>query len=120
MRARGVLLIDDAHFELSELNELVDQLNSDGHWALSLMIVSTTHQWRPRVKTPTLFAVSNEYSMSRVSISEIDLLLTLIDSNDELRRLVERRFAGFSRAERRRRLIERCDADMFVCLKNIF
>jgi hypothetical protein len=39
---------------------------------------------------------------------------------DELRRLVESSFAGFSRAERRRRLVERCDADMFVCLKNIF
>ena len=33
---------------------------------------------------------------------------------------MERGFSGFSRAERRRRLIDRCDADMFVCLKNIF
>ena len=44
----------------------------------------------------------------------------LIENNAELRTLVEGGFAGFSRSERRRRLIQRCDADMFVCMKNIF
>ena len=33
---------------------------------------------------------------------------------------VKSNFAGFSRPERRRRLTQRCEADMFVCLKNIF
>jgi hypothetical protein len=37
-----------------------------------------------------------------------------------VRALVEGGFSGFSRTERRRRLTQRCEADMFVCLKNIF
>ncbi len=54
------------------------------------------------------------------SIEEIERLLNLIDRNIEVRALVEQTFSGFSRTERRRRLIDRCEADMFVCLKNIF
>lgn len=78
------------------------------------------HQWYPRVKTPNIYRLGKEYSLSRVQGNEIDRLLALIEVKDDLRRLVESSFAGFSRVERRRRLIERCDADMFVCLKNIF
>jgi hypothetical protein len=33
---------------------------------------------------------------------------------------VETTFAGYTRHEKRIRLVQRCEADMFVCLKNIF
>ena len=58
--------------------------------------------------------------MSRLSNQEIDRLLALVDREEEIRRLIERTFAGFSNQERRRRLVDRCSSDMFVCLRNIF
>src|SRR5262249_8388555 len=56
----------------------------------------------------------------KVSGEEIDRLLDLVERDDQFRPLVEADFAGYSRTEKRRRLVERCEADMFVCLKNIF
>jgi len=51
---------------------------------------------------------------------EIEKLLTLVDASPDLQPLVESSFAGFSRAERKRRLVAKCESDTFVCLKNIF
>jgi hypothetical protein len=116
----GALLIDDAHSHLYRTNELVDRLfgNDNGH--LKIIITTTRHQWNPRVKSPTLYRNGQEFAIVRLSNEEIERLLQLVDVSDPLRRLVEPMFSGFSRAERRRRLIDRCEADMFVCLKNIF
>jgi hypothetical protein len=117
---KGALIIDDAHSDLSEVNDLVDMLASDGHSALKLLLVSSRHQWYPRVKSPNMYRMGTVYNLSQVQGEEIDRLLGLIEMKDELRRLIEPSFAGFSRPERRRRLVERCHADMFVCMKNIF
>ncbi|WFU53617.1 SIR2 family protein [Bradyrhizobium pachyrhizi] len=116
----GALLIDDAHSQLYPLNELVDRLfaNDNGH--LKIILTTTRHQWNPRVKSPTLYRNGKEFALVRLSNEEIERLLQLIDISEPLRRLVEPMFSGFSRPERRRRLIDRCEADMFVCLKNIF
>ena len=116
----GCLFVDEAHIELSELNELIDGLAADGNNSLKLLLVSSTNQWYPRVKTPCLLRVAREYTLSRVHSNEIDRLLDLAEYEPQVRSSVEQGFAGFSRAERRRRLTLRCDADMFVCLKNIF
>jgi hypothetical protein len=116
----GVLLIDEAHTELPQINALIDVLASETPQHLKLILVSSKHQWGPRVKTPAYFRVRREFSFNRVASDEIDRLLTLIEVSEPLRRLVEENFAGFNRVERRRRLEERCSADMFVCLKNIF
>ncbi len=116
----GCLLIDDAHLELAEINDLLDYLNSDISKNLRLILVSTSNQWLPRIKTPSLHKSSTEHQINKVHQSEIDRLLNLIENSHELSSLVEDSFSGFSRAERRRRLVQRCEADMFVCLKNIF
>jgi hypothetical protein len=58
--------------------------------------------------------------MRELSSSEIDSLLRLVEEQKPISNLIEAWFAGYSRAERRRRLLTRCGADMFVCLKNIF
>ncbi len=116
----GVLLIDDAHSELPQINTLINELAAETPQHLKLILVSSKHQWGPRVKTPAYFRVGREFSFNRVASDEIDRLLTLIEVSEPLRRLVEENFAGFNRVERRRRLEERCSADMFVCLKNIF
>jgi hypothetical protein len=118
--SKGVLLIDNAHSDLSKINELVEALERDKIASLKLILVSTNHNWGPRVKSPVLFKGAKVYSLNKVSGEEIDGLLDLVERKSGLRALVEGDFAGYSRAERRRRLTQRCEADMFVCLKNIF
>jgi hypothetical protein len=116
----GILLVDDAHSHLYQLNELVDRLFSSDNGHLKIILTTTRHQWNPRVKSPTLYRNGKEFALVRLSNEEIERLLQLVDVSNPLRRLVEPMFSGFSRGERRRRLIDRCEADMFVCLKNIF
>ena len=116
----GCLLIDEAHLELPEINDMMDGLASDDDAHLSLVLVSSANQWLPRIKSPSIHRSSIEVPLSRISQSEIEKLLNLIESVSTIRELVEPAFAGFSRPERRRRLAQRCEADMFVCLKNIF
>jgi SIR2-like domain len=116
----GVLFIDDAHHHLREINELVDLLMADKNFHLQLLVASTKNHWNPRIKTPNIFKHGQIFSLSKLQDEEITGLLTLAETNPRIRPLVEEGFAGFSRSERRRRLVDRCAADMFVCLKNIF
>lgn len=116
----GALFIDDAHSHLYEINNLLDRLISDCNAHLKLILVSSSNLWHPRSKTPNLFRYGREFKLSRLSLEEIERLLNLVDRNSEVRELVEQTFGGFNRAERRRRLVDRCEANMFVCLKNIF
>jgi hypothetical protein len=117
---QGVLFIDEAHNQLYDLNNLIDTLVLGDCYSLRLIIVSTRNHWGPRIKTPNMYAHGKEFYLSRLSSREIDLLLGTVESVPEMRALVEEGFGGFSHHERRRRLVERCEADMFVCLKNIF
>lgn len=117
---QGILLIDDAHNHMFEVNALVDLLASDNNLSLKLILVSARNQWNPRVKTPNLFKFGKQYVLKGLDSSEIEELLTLVDTNPDLKPLVENSFSGFSRAERKRRLTVRCESDTFVCLKNIF
>nr|WP_249797643.1 SIR2 family protein [Bradyrhizobium sp. 199] len=116
----GCLIIDEAHLDLSDVNKLSDYLASDANVSLKLVLISSVNHWHPRVKVPSLHKAAQEYNLNRVQSNEIDRLLDLAEQIKDIRDLVERGFAGFSRPERRRRLTERCEADMFVCLKNIF
>jgi SIR2-like domain len=116
----GLLFIDDAHLHLHELNDLIDSLVGDKLTTIKVIAVSGRNNWRPRVKTPNLFKVGMEIHLSRLDDEEIERLITLVERDAAIHRLVENTFAGFSRQEKRRRLIERCEADMFVCMRNIF
>jgi SIR2-like domain/ATPase family associated with various cellular activities (AAA) len=116
----GVLLIDEAHAELTKINELVEGLERQANTALRLVLVSTNRNWAPRIKSQVLFKAGRTFHINKVSGEEIDRLLDLVERSDVFRPLVEDDFAGYSRQEKRRRLVERCEADMFVCLKNIF
>ena len=116
----GALLIDEAHSHLFGVNDLIDKLAANRDLPLKVLLVSTRNHWGPRVKTPNIYAHGAEFSLSQLSPPEIDRLLTLVETAPAMRSLVESGFGGFSRHEQRRRLIDRCEADMFVCLKNIF
>lgn len=119
-RKIGILLVDDAHVQLQQINDLVDGLvkNDNGH--LKLIISSSKNHWYPRIKTPNLFKFGKAFILSKLENQEIESLIDLLDNSDAVRSLVEDHFSGFNREERRRRLSIRCEADMFVCLKNIF
>ena len=116
----GVLFVDDAHLHLRELNTLITALHRLGNSHLKLILASTKHKWNPRIKSPYLFSRTKTFEISRLSQNEIGNLISLFDRKKEIAALVEGKFHGYGFPERRRRLNERCGADMFVCLKNIF
>lgn len=116
----GALFVDDAHMHLLTLNDLVDRLTADNNAHLKIVAASTKNHWYPRIKTPNFYKHGQEFKLSKLSQEEIERLLNLIERQPEVRELVEETFSGFNRQERRRRLIDRCQADMFACLRNIF
>ncbi|MCE5333490.1 MAG: SIR2 family protein [Desulfobacteraceae bacterium] len=116
----GILFIDDAHAHLYEINNLIDLLISDGINNLKLLLTSTRNQWYPRIKTPNIFKNGCQFVLKKLDESEVENLLTLVDTSPDIRLLVENSFIGFSRTERKRRLTTKCESDTFVCLKNIF
>ncbi|MEQ1639051.1 MAG: SIR2 family protein [Methylococcales bacterium] len=118
--AKGALFIDEAHLHLHQINLLVDILHSEHIFDLKLILVSSKNHWNPRIKTPAIYKSGHEFSLGKLRSEEIDGLLNLIDSKPAVRALVEDSFTGFSRYEKRRRLVDRCEAETFVCLKNIF
>ena len=117
---KAVLFVDDAAGHLRELNELIDGLAAEKIDNLHILMASTRNTWRPRVKTPNFYKKGNQFNLSKMDIGEIDRLLSLVDTTPDLSQIVESSFSGFNRSERRRRLITRCEADMFVCMRNIF
>ena len=120
LKRKGILFVDDAHTHLYELNDLINELAASKADWLKILVTSTRSNWRPRVKSANFFRVGREFYLSQLDAAEIDRLLVLVEQNNEIRRLVEDSFIGFSLQERRRRLVERCEADMFVCMRNIF
>lgn len=119
-KERGIILIDDAHNHLFEINNLIDLLSADDNYSLKLILTSTRNHWHPRVKTPNFFLKGKEFILKKLDEVEIEGLLSLVESHSDLQPLVENSFSGFSRSERKRRLVAKCESDTFVCLKNIF
>lgn len=116
----GVLMIDEAHNALPEINNLIEDLDHENNESLQLILISTNHQWHLRTKASVFYRNSVTHLLSSIEKNEIDRLISLIESSSTIRALTEHTFAGFSFQEKRRRLIQKCSADMFVCLKNIF
>lgn len=117
---QGILFIDEGHSHLYAINDLLDKLAANECQTLKIIVASMRNHWGPRVKTPNMYAFGKEFILSQLNTQEIEQLMNLVDSVPEMSSLVEHGFGGFSRYEKRRRLIERCEADMFVCMKNIF
>lgn len=116
----GVLFIDDAHDHLREVNRIVEAISAKTPPALKIVLASSKPNWNPRLKSPAIYKFGTAYSVDRLVEREIDSLITILETQTDVAALVEDRFKGFSRNEKRRRLIERCGSDMFVCMKNIF
>ncbi|CAG9248338.1 SIR2_2 domain-containing protein [Burkholderia cepacia] len=118
--AVGVLFVDEAHHHLYAVNQILDAIRADRIESFKLVLTSTRNHWNPRIKSTAFYKIGKEFSMDRLRPQEIEWLLNIIDSNRQIKELIGDSFAGFSRYERRRRLIERFESETFVCLKNIF
>ncbi len=119
-KEKGVLFVDDAHNHLFEINSLIDLLSIDDNFHLKLIFTSTRNHWYPRIKTPNIFLKGTELILNKLDESEVEGLLSLVETHADLQPLIENSFSGFSRSERKRRLVAKCESDTFVCLKNIF
>lgn len=117
---KAVLVLDDAHFYLPEINNLVDLLVADGNDCLRLILTSSNNHWKPRVKSANLTKFGKIERLSKLDQSEIASLLNLVHNKPKIAQLVDKSFRGFTYQERKRRLTERCNRDFFVCMKNIF
>lgn len=117
---KGILFVDDAHNHLFEINNLIDLLSTDDNFHLKLILTSTRNHWYPRIKTPNIYLKGKELILNKLDESEVEGLLSLVETHADLQPLIESSFSGFSRSERKRRLVAKCESDTFVCLKNIF
>jgi hypothetical protein len=119
-RQAGVLLIDECTVNLRTVNELVNGLASVDNPALRVVLTANSAQWVPRVKSPVIFSRSISIELSRLAEAELNALVNLLEQNREIADLVH---SDFKRADRQRQLAslrQKCGADMFVCLNNIF
>ena len=116
----GVLFVDNSDTHLYEVNTLFESLAAKDIGRLRVILAAARNRWNPRIKSPALFSNSEAYSLGKLDAHEITDLLRLVEANSQVGALVDSSFMGFSPGERRRRLENRCERDVFVCLKNIF
>ncbi len=117
---RAVLLLDECTRYMRQVNLLVDHLATVEGVALAVIATANAAQWTPRLKSPIFFRGGRVLELSRLEDADINALINLVDYNDSVSTLVHSEFKQLTREKQFARLRERCGADMFVCLKNIF
>ena len=116
----GILFIDDCTRHLRPVNKLIDHLNSLERPHLRILVTAEAAKWKVSPKSRGFFSKGTLVNISVLERADIDNLVNLLDQKPEIRALVESQFLELSRFEKVRRLRDKCSADMFVCLKNIF
>lgn len=119
-KLKGVLLIDECAEFLRQVNLLAESLAKTEEPSLLLILTANNTQWLPRTKSSCLFSKGYLEKISSLTEDDIEQLISLVDTQPAIRSLVEPTFSQLSRADRGRQLRNRCSADMYVCLKNIF
>jgi hypothetical protein len=117
---RAFLLIDDCVQRMAALNKLVEKLGRVEDPHLRLVLTANKNQWQSRMKSPFFFSRGRTENLSRLTELDLEQLVNLVERQPSISRLVEQQFARLSRPQRIRRLRDRCSAEMYVCLKNIF
>ena len=116
----AVLLVDDCADALSQVSVLCDHLGRTESPALQLVLTATTGKWKQRSKSRFVFTHGQAFTLSRLSTVDLGALVDLTATTPSIRELVEQRFLALPRGEQLRVLRDRCSADMYVCMKNIF
>jgi hypothetical protein len=117
---RGFLMLDECTRYLRQASSVVDHLASIDKPALQVVLTANAAQWAPRVKAASIFSKGRLIELSRLDDSEIHSLINLVQFNSPIASLVDNSFKTQNRGKQFSRLREKCSADMFVCLKNIF
>lgn len=112
--------MDDCTERLPQVGQLANHLGTVVNPALSLVLTANTGQWAKRSKSRYIFSHGEAFTLTVLAPEDIVSLLDLTDRRPAIREMVEQKFLHFSRAEQIRILRERCAADMYVCMKNIF
>lgn len=116
----GVLLLDECTHYLRQCNTLIDHLATVTSPALRIILTANSAQWAPRLKSPNFVTRGFSLEPSRLLDVEINSLINLVERNREISDLVHNDFKSQSRSAKYVALRQKCSADMFVCLKNIF
>jgi GTPase SAR1 family protein len=118
--AEGVLLIDECTPELRQVNLLADGLAARGAGGLKLILTASSVQWRPRRKSPALYAKGHEETLSLLDTGDVRRMVELVETQPAIRDLADDAFRRLTTGDKLTRLTARASADMFVCLKYIF
>jgi hypothetical protein len=117
---RALLVIDEATSHLTAVNRLMDTLGEVEDPSLRLLLTANTSNWILRSKSPWFFRRGAEFRLSKLELPDLEAFVSLLDHQPEIHILVEREFAILGRDQQLKMLRDRCGADMYVCLKNIF
>ena len=117
---QGFLLIDDCTDILVEVNRLIDGLATVDRPHLRLVLTANAGQWQSRRKSPVFFKRGQVENMSRLAPTDMERLVNLVEQQTDIKALVDETFLSLNHQQRVRHLRDRCSADMYVCLKNIF
>jgi hypothetical protein len=120
LQRQGFLMIDDAPEQLTAINKLADALGRLERSHLRLVVTANSGLWKSRRKSPLLLQRSHVETISRLTEADIDRFVNLVDQQPPIHELVEGSFLALTYAQRKRHLRDRCNAEMYVCLKNIF
>ncbi|MET4703391.1 SIR2 family protein [Frigoribacterium sp. UYMn621] len=118
--SEGVLLVDDCSRHLAQVNRLVDKLSALDRPHLRVVVTADAAKWKVSVKSQGFFSRGTLLRLSVLERGDLDEMVGLVDRRPEIKALVEQSFLALGRAERVSRLRDKCSAEMFVCLKNIF
>lgn len=116
----AILVVDDCIEVLGQAVQIADHLGKTQDPALRLILTANTGKWKQRTKSRYIFSHGHAFTLSRLSSADINALLTLTSNERAIRELVDASFLNLPRGEQTRLLRERCSADMYVCMKNIF
>ncbi|MGN6114050.1 MAG: SIR2 family protein [Nitrobacter sp.] len=117
---RGVLFLDECTHFMRATNALLDHISDIDNSALSIVVTANSAQWAPRLKSPNFSVRGSVIELSTLQDSEIHSLLNLVEHNKKIEELVDPSFRKERREKKFNALRQKCSADMFVCLKNIF
>jgi hypothetical protein len=116
----AVLMVDDCVDHLAGVSTIADHIGDQQNSALRLILTATTGRWRQRSKSRRVFTHGEAFTITRLTTDDIEALLNLTAEKTEIKSLVDDAFTRLPRGEQSRILRERCSADMYVCMKNIF
>lgn len=117
---QGFLFIDNATRSLGEVNKLVDGLTSIERPHLRLMLTANAGAWKSRYKARGFFSRGTQMALGRLTDADLNAMVNLVHTEPRIAELVDPAFRSLNRAQQLARLRDRCNSEMFVCLKNIF